>query len=190
VQIVQNSAGAVSILGSAERLCSVNRTEAGASEALPPIIEGDTTMRSMTMSTTDMRPAASTFSRVLNIGLWIFQTLLAALFLWHGQFMVLPPADMVAMINANIGPVFRVFIGVAEVLAAIGLILPGVTRILPSLTALAAAGLMLVMSSATVFHLFRGETASAISAAVIFVLVTVVAYLRWKVAPITPRKRA
>ena len=147
-------------------------------------------MRSMTMSTTDMRPAASTFSRVLNIGLWIFQTLLAALFLWHGQFMVLPPADMVAMINANIGPVFRVFIGVAEVLAAIGLILPGVTRILPSLTALAAAGLMLVMSSATVFHLFRGETASAISTVVILLLVSVVAYTRWKVRPIAARKRS
>ncbi|MFL5805137.1 MAG: DoxX family protein [Roseiflexaceae bacterium] len=147
-------------------------------------------MRSMTMNTTSTRTAASTFSRALNIGLWILQALLAALFLWHGQFMVFPPADMVAMINANIGPGLRVFIGVAEILAAAGLILPGLTRILPSLTALAAVGLLIVMGSASIFHLVRGETASAISAVVIFLLVSVVAYTRWKVAPIAARQRA
>jgi putative oxidoreductase len=97
---------------------------------------------------------------------------------------------MVAMINENIGEGLRLFIGVAEILAAVGLILPGITRILPFLTVLAAAGLMIVMSSATVLHLYRGETASAISALVIFLLVSVVAYTRWKVAPIAARRRA
>jgi putative oxidoreductase len=97
---------------------------------------------------------------------------------------------MVAMINAQLGAGFRIFIGVAELLAVVGLILPGVTRILPVLTAVAAAGLMLVMGSATVFHVFRGESESAITTAVLFVLVTVVAYTRWKVAPIAPRQRA
>jgi hypothetical protein len=97
---------------------------------------------------------------------------------------------MVAMINAQLGAGFRIFIGVAELLAVAGLILPGVTRILPRLTALAAAGLMIVMASATVFHLSRGETESAITTVVLFVLVTVVAYTRWKSAPIAPRKRA
>ena len=81
------------------------------------------------------------------------------------------------------------FIGVAEILAAAGLILPSLTRILPALTALAAAGLMLVMASASLFHLFRGETASAISAVVILLLVSVVAYTRWKVAPIAARRQ-
>jgi hypothetical protein len=46
------------------------------------------------------------------------------------------------------------------------------------------------MSSASVFHLYRGKMASAISAVVIFLLVSVVAYTRWKVAPIAARKRA
>ncbi len=147
-------------------------------------------MRSMTMSKVGTTTAVRTSSRVLNIALWILQALLAALFLWHGQFMAFPPADMVAMINENIGPGLRVFIGVAEILAAVGLILPGLTRILPSLTALAAAGLMIVMTSATVFHLFRGETASAISTVVILLLVSVVAYTRWKVRPIAARKRS
>ncbi len=78
----------------------------------------------------------------------------------------------------------------AELLAAAGLILPGITRILPSLTALAAAGLMIVMSSATVLHVVRGERASAVAAAVLFALVTIAAYTRWKVQPIPGRKRA
>jgi len=147
-------------------------------------------MRSITISQAASQPTLSLRLRALNIVLWILQALLAALFLWHGQFMVAPPADMVAIVDANIGPHFRVFIGVAEVLAAAGLILPGLTRILPSLTALAGAGLMIVMGSATVFHLFRGETASAISAAIIFALISLVACMRWKVAPIRPRNQA
>ena len=72
---------------------------------------------------------------------------------------------------------------------AAGLILPGLTRILPRLTALAAAGLMIVMSSATVVHLVRGEGGNAITTAVLLVLVTVVAHMRWKVQPIAARQR-
>jgi uncharacterized membrane protein YphA (DoxX/SURF4 family) len=147
-------------------------------------------MRTATMRNSGTNGVTRTASRGVNIALWVLQVLMAALFFWHGQFSVFPPVDLVAMINETIGPGLRVFIGVAEVLAAVGLILPGLTRILPSLTALAAAGLMIVMSSATAFHLYRGETASAISAFVIFLLVTVVAYARWKVAPIAARRRA
>jgi uncharacterized membrane protein YphA (DoxX/SURF4 family) len=147
-------------------------------------------MHAVITNTVNPQPKARTSIRVANIALWVLQLLMAALFFWHGQFSVFPPADMVAMMNENIGEGLRVFIGVAEILAAIGLILPGLTRILPWLTALAAAGLMIVMGSASVFHLVRGETASAISAFVIFLLVSVIAYTRWKVAPITARRFA
>jgi putative oxidoreductase len=147
-------------------------------------------MHTMISTTVNPQPKARTSIRVANSALWVLQLLMAALFFWHGQLMAFPPADMVAMMNENIGEGLRVFIGVAEILAAIGLILPGLTRILPWLTALAAAGLMIVMSSASVFHLVRGETASAISAFVIFLLVSVLAYTRWKVAPITARRFA
>ena len=126
----------------------------------------------------------------MNIALWILQVLLAALYLWHGWLFLAPPAELVEIMNAEFAPWFRIFLGVAEWLAAAGLILPGVTRILPWLTPLAAAGLMIVMVSATVLHLFRGEIGSAISAAVLFGLVTFVAYMRWKVKPISPRKIA
>lgn len=126
----------------------------------------------------------------MNIVLWILQTLLAAQFLWHGWIFVAPPAEIVEMMNAFIPPWLRIFIGVAELLAAVGLILPGATRILPWLTPLAAAGLMIVMGSATVLHLIRGETGNAIFTAVLFALVTVTAYMRWKVRPISPRNIA
>lgn len=147
-------------------------------------------MRSMTMSKADKNTQTGAPPRAMNIALWILQALLAVVFLLHGWLMVAPPAEMVEMINAQLGPGLRMFIGVAELLAVAGLILPGITRILPWLIALAAAGLMIVMASATVFHLSRGESSSAITTVVLFVLVTVVAYMRWKVRPISSRKRA
>jgi len=78
---------------------------------------------------------------------------------------------------------------VAEVLAAIGLIVPGATRILPSLIPITAVCLMIVMVSATVLHSTRDETGSVITTAVLFVVLTFVAYMRWKVNPITVRQR-
>jgi uncharacterized membrane protein YphA (DoxX/SURF4 family) len=147
-------------------------------------------MRSMTFHTATKNTKTGSRSRALNIALWILQVLLAAAYVAHGWLMVSPPAELVAMMNAQLGVGLRLFIGVAELLAAVGLILPGVTRILPWLTALAAAGLMIVMGSATFLHIFRGESQSAITAAVLFVLVTTVAYTRWKVQPIAARKSA
>ena len=123
----------------------------------------------------------------MRIVLWVLQVLLAVQFAFHGWIYLAPPAEMVDMINAMISPGLRIFIGVAELLAAVGLILPAATRILPWLTPLAAAGLMIVMASATVFHLSRGETGNAIFVAVLFVLAAFVAYMRWKVYPIAPR---
>jgi putative oxidoreductase len=147
-------------------------------------------MRSMTLHTATTKTVAGSRSRALNIALWVLQVLLAAAYAAHGWMRVSPPAELVAIMNAQLGVGLRLFIGVAELLAAAGLILPGATRILPSLTALAAAGLMIVMSSATVLHIVRGETGSAVAAAVLFALVTIVAYARWKVQPIAARTRA
>ncbi len=126
-------------------------------------------------------------SRALNVGLWVLQVLMALLFLWHGWLLVAPPAEMAAMMDEQLGFGLRMFIGVAEILAAAGLILPGVTRILPWLVPAAAAGLMIVMVCATVMHIARGEIPSALTCAVIFVIVTAIAYARWKVQPIAPR---
>jgi uncharacterized membrane protein YphA (DoxX/SURF4 family) len=123
----------------------------------------------------------------MNIVLWMLQILLAAAFLAHGVFFLSPPAEMVAMLNSSTPLALRLFIGVAEVLAAIGLTLPGITRILPRLVAWAAAGLVILMASATVFHAARGEISSAVTTAVLLVVIAFVAYMRWKVKPIAAR---
>lgn len=123
----------------------------------------------------------------MNKLLWTLQVLLAAVFLAHGLMLVAPPAEMVEMMNAQLGVGFRIFLGVAEVLAAIGLIAPGVTRILPWLTQLAAAGVMVVMVSATVLHLVRAEYSGALTTTILLAMATFVAYQRWKIRPIAPR---
>jgi len=120
----------------------------------------------------------------MGIALWILQFLLAAAFLAHGWLLLAPPASMIEQMNASLAPWFRIFLGYAEVLAAVGLILPGITRVLPWLVPCAAAGIMIVMISATIFHLVRGEVSSAVVTLILLVIASFVAYMRWKVMPI------
>ena len=122
----------------------------------------------------------------MNIILWVLQALLAAAFLAHGWILLFPSPDMLAGMS-SLPRAFWIFLGVAEVLAGVGLTLPGITRILPWLVPCAAAGLMVVMISATIFHIARDEGSSAIVTAVLFLMATFVAYQRWKVMPILPR---
>ena len=125
----------------------------------------------------------------MNIILWILQVLLAAQFLQHGWIMVFPPAEYIEIMNATLGIGFRYFIGIAELLAVVGLILPGLLRIYTWLLPLTLAGLLIVTVSATVFHLYKGETSSAIYTAVLSIIIAFVTYMRWKVKPILPRQR-
>jgi putative oxidoreductase len=124
----------------------------------------------------------------MNIVLWILQILLALAFLAHGLLFLTPPPEIAAQMNATLPRWFQLFLGVAEVLAAVGLTLPGLTRIQPWLVAWAAAGIMFVTVSATVFHLVRGEFSSAATTFVLLALATYVAYMRHKVLPIHPRR--
>jgi uncharacterized membrane protein YphA (DoxX/SURF4 family) len=126
----------------------------------------------------------------MNIALWVLQVLLALAFFAHGWMFLFPPASVVEQMNASLPRWFQVFLGVAEVLAAVGLTLPGVTRIMPWLVPAAAFGIMMVLGSATVYHFVRAEISSGIITLVMFVMATALAYLRWKVAPIQPRPRA
>ena len=126
----------------------------------------------------------------MNIVLWVLQVLLALAFLAHGGLLLFPPAAIVDQMNASLPRWFQLFLGIAEILAAVGLTLPGVTRIQPWLVSYAAAGIMIVMVCATVFHLMRGEVSSAMTTAVLLAVATFVAYIRWRVAPIRPRHNA
>jgi hypothetical protein len=123
----------------------------------------------------------------MGIVLWVVQFLLAAAFLAHGWLLLAPPASMIEQMNATMAPWFRIFLGVAEVLAAVGLTLPGLTRIQPWWVPCAAAGIMIVMISATIFHIVRGELSSAAVTLILLALATFVAYMRWKVMPIRRR---
>jgi hypothetical protein len=126
----------------------------------------------------------------MNALLWILQALLALAFLAHGWILLVPPASIVDQMNASMSRGLQLSIGVAEVLAAVGLTLPGLTRIQPWLVSAAAVGLMIVMISATVFHISRGEVSSAITTFVLLVMATFVAYMRWRVLPIRSRTAA
>jgi putative oxidoreductase len=123
----------------------------------------------------------------MNILLWVLQVLLALAFFAHGCLFLFPPAAIVDQMNASMPRWFQLSLGVAEILAAVGLTLPGFTRIQPWLVSCAAAGIMIVMMSATGFHLMRGEVSSAITTFVLLLMATFVAYMRWRVAPIRPR---
>ena len=124
----------------------------------------------------------------MNILLWVLQVLLALAFFAHGWLFLFPPAALVEQMNASLPRWFQLFLGIAEVLAAIGLTLPPAARIRPSLVSWAAAGIMIVMIGATIFHVVRGEVGSAIITIVLLAMATFVAYMRWRVAPIRPRR--
>ena len=119
--------------------------------------------------------------------LWILQVLLAAAFLAHGILFLAPPPDIAVQMDASMARWFQLFMGVAEVAAAIGLILPGVTRIMPWLVAWAAAGIMFVMVSATIWHAVRGEWSSAAITLVLLGIATFVHYSRHRTHPIAAR---
>ena len=118
----------------------------------------------------------------MNTALWIVQGLLAAVFLFGGGMKLILPLEQMQ------GPVavpgwFLRFIGVVEVLGALGLILPGLLRIRPGLTPLAAAGLVIIMIGATAIGLKVGDVAMSLIPLVVGLLAAFVAYGRWRLAP-------
>ena len=114
--------------------------------------------------------------------LWIVQGLLAAIFLFAGGIKLVLPLEKLTGPMPLPGLLMR-FIGVAEVLGAIGLILPGLLRIRPGLTPLAAAGLVIIMLGATVVTLAGGDVVAALISVVVGLLSAFVAYGRWRLAP-------
>ena len=126
----------------------------------------------------------------MNIVLWVLQVLLAVAFFAHGWLFLSPPPAIAAQMNASLPRWFQLFLGVAEVLAAVGLTLPGRTRIMPWLVTWAAGGIMIVMVAATAYHLMRGEFSSAAITFLLLAMATYVAYMRHRVLPIAVRRAA
>ena len=124
--------------------------------------------------------------------LWVIQVLLALLFLFAGGTkLVIPPDVLASMGSPNQIPLpgwFVRFIGVAEMLGALGLILPGLLRIKPWLTPLAAAGLVVIMVGATALTMAADGVAAGVVPLVVGLLAALVAYGRWRPAPHPARR--
>jgi uncharacterized membrane protein YphA (DoxX/SURF4 family) len=118
----------------------------------------------------------------MNILLWIIQILLALVFLFSGGTKLLIPADVLqsqAPPNAiHFSNIFLKFIGICEVLGALGLILPGLTRKWKGLTALAALGLTIILIGAVVVTRMSAPPSMAIVPLVVCLLCAFVAYGR------------
>jgi uncharacterized membrane protein len=126
--------------------------------------------------------------RKTNVLLWVIQALLALLFLFAGATKFVLPAEQLTQGGTSLG--FIRFIGVCEILGAIGLIVPSVTRIRTSLTPLAAAGLVIIMIGATVVTLRMPQPAGAVIPAFVGLLAAFVAYGRWRLVPLRGRAPA
>ena len=138
--------------------------------------------------TSSALPAAP--SRGLNIALWVVQVLLGLAFVMIGQMKLTTPIAELAKQGAWMSemPWLVRFIGVSEVLGGIGVILPASVRVLPRLSGIAAAALVLVMVLAVGFHVSQHDTLGhAMPAVVLGALAAFVAWGRLVKAPIAPR---
>jgi DoxX-like family len=151
-----------------------NRIRPNASKTL-----GDSTMPSVAASEVNRNPAGGK----LNVVLWVIQVLLALVFLFAGGVKLVLPVAAMAKQVALPGWFLR-FIAVDEILGALGLLLPGLTRIRTGLTPLAASGLVIVMIGATWITAEKVSILSALSPLVVGLFAAFVAYARWKLAPL------
>jgi uncharacterized membrane protein YphA (DoxX/SURF4 family) len=127
-----------------------------------------------------------------NTVLWIVQGLLAVAFLFAGgSKLVMSAAQLTEQMTASGGAVppvaFVRFIGVCELLGAIGMIVPWLTGIRPGLTPLAAGGLVIIMMGATVINLMSTIPATAILTVILGLMAAFVAHGRWRRAQ-TPNR--
>lgn len=125
-------------------------------------------------------------NRILHVTLWLIQLLLAASLLWAASMKLFQPLDQLAAVWPWTNEVPRSLVtltGIVDVLGAAGLVLPLLLNVKPILTPLAAVGVVLLMITASIFHIVRGE-ASLIGVNGIFALLAAgVAWGRWRNAP-------
>jgi len=117
----------------------------------------------------------------MNYALWIVQAMLALLFLWAGGVKLVLTVEEMTVLMSLPGWFLR-FLGVAEILGGLGLILPGLLRIRPGLTPLAAAGLVIIMIGATWITLQSMGLVASLFPAVVGLLLVFVAYGRWRLS--------
>ena len=127
--------------------------------------------------------------KTINRLLWTAQILCALVFLFAGSSKFLMPAEKMQQGPIVFPMAFFYFIGTCELLGALGLILPGLTRIRPALTPLAAAGLTIIMIGAVVVTVIGMGVGPAVVPAVVGLLTAWIAYGRTRLVPLEDRSR-
>ena len=122
----------------------------------------------------------------MNILLWVLQILFGIYFTVIGVIHFTLPSGLPAAMGwmYDLSPALHYVSGSAEILGGLGLILPGLTRIQTRLTPLAAAGLLLVMIGAIIWHAQRGEMQNIGLNMVLLLVAAFIAYGRWKLRPL------
>lgn len=119
----------------------------------------------------------------MNVVLWIVAGLLAAAFLAAGAMKLSRSKEQLASSGMawteDFSPGMVKLIGLLELLAGLGLVLPAALDIVPVLVPLAALGLVLMMIGAVVVHVRRKEFNRIAPSAVLLVLAAVVMWGRF-----------
>ncbi|HVO31212.1 MAG TPA: DoxX family protein [bacterium] len=143
------------------------------------------------MSSATIGTGAQSSGKGLRIATWVVQGLLILAFGMAGTVKSTQPlaalATQMPWTTQVPGWLVR-FIGISELLGAIGLLLPAATRILPVLTPIAASALVVVMVLAAGFHAMHGEPQMMAPSIVLGLLSAFVAWSRFTRARIEPRR--
>lgn len=122
----------------------------------------------------------------MNLVLWVLQAVTAVAFGGHGYLLVMRPrqtAERAPWVAALPVPFLRV-LGIIEIVGALGVVLPGLTGVLPSLTVAAAGGLVAMMLLAMLFHVTRREWRNIGLNLILGALAFAVAYGRSVIEPL------
>ena len=118
----------------------------------------------------------------MTIAVWIVSGLLTLLYLYAGSSKALLSSEKLAKNfpwTESVGVRNSRVVGALEVIAAVGLILPALTGILPILSAFASVGLVLVQVGAIITHVRRGEFKALPMNVVLLLLAAFVAVARF-----------
>ncbi|MBT2622799.1 DoxX family protein [Chryseobacterium sp. ISL-6] len=117
-------------------------------------------------------------SKILNISLWTVQIFLSTSLIWASSMKLFQPIDELSKMwpwtAANRGLV--IITGIFDATAAIGLVFPNLINPKTRFTIYAAYGVILLMISASIFHISRGEI-SQIGINIFFLLISI--YIVW-----------
>ncbi|MBL0740576.1 DoxX family protein [Chryseolinea lacunae] len=129
-------------------------------------------------------------SRIIHIGLWVVQVLLAINLVWAAMVKLFQPIEQLSAMwpwTGQVSVALVKFTGLVDLMGAVGLILPALLRVKPTLIPITALFMIVLMVCASIFHIARGEASLIGVNVVVAVLAAFVAWGRFMKAPIVPK---